>query len=117
MGPAQFMPNTWWDVNTGFGYKRRIASVLGVPVPSPFTNLDAFTGTALYLKDAMARCRTAFTTQFEIESCTAAKYYAGIGAAGDRLLRHMTSQWSYGYRVAARAAAFQKDIDLIEFGR
>ena len=115
MGPAQFMPRTWWDVKTGFGYKKRIARVLGIPTPSPFVNLDAFTGTALYLSDARDRCAgpNGFDNTFEIWGCTAAKYYSGLGSSGSRLARHMNPKYSYGYKVAKRAQAFQKDIDLL----
>jgi len=56
IGPSQFMPRTWWDSNTGYGYKKRVAKVLGIATPSPFRNLDAFVGTASYLSDARARC-------------------------------------------------------------
>ena len=60
MGPAQFMPNTWWNPDTETGYKRRVSKVLGIESPSPFEALHAFTGTALYLSDALDRCKTAF---------------------------------------------------------
>jgi len=114
MGPSQFMPTTWWDINTGFGYKKRIANVLGVSTPSPFNNLDAFTGTALYLSDAMERCQTAFSNQFDVWSCTAAKYYSGLSNTTNKtLLQHMRPTYSYGYKVASRAVEFQKDIDLL----
>ena len=115
MGPAQFMPRTWWDIKTGYGYKKRVAKVLGVPVPSPFINLDAFTGTALYLSDARDRCAgpKGFSNLFEIWSCTAAKYYSGLGSRGSRLAKHMNPRYSYGYKVAKRTQAFQKDIDLL----
>jgi len=114
MGPSQFMPTTWWDISTGLGYKKRVAKVLGVAVPSPFNNLDAFTGTALYLSDAMERCQTAFSSQFDIWSCTAAKYYSGLSNTTEKtLLQHMRPTYSYGYKVASRALEFQKDIDLL----
>ena len=114
MGPSQFMPRTWWDEATGTGYKKRVAKVLGIDVPSPFNNLDAFTGTALYLSDAMARCKTAFSGQFDLWSCTAAKYYSGLYNTTSRtLLRHMRPTYSYGYKVAKRAEEFQRDIDLL----
>jgi peptidoglycan hydrolase CwlO-like protein len=115
MGPAQFMPKTWWDIDTGYGYKKRIAKVLGIPTPSPFINLDAFTGTALYLSDARDRCAgpNGFDSTFKILGCTAAKYYSGLGSSGSRLARHMNPTYSYGYKVAKRAQEFQKDIDLL----
>ena len=114
MGPAQFMPNTWWNVNAGVGFKSRIASVMGIGTPSPFNSLDAFTGTALYLSDAMERCRTAFSSTFELRACAAAKYYSGLMTSGTRLARHMNPVGSYGYQVAARAAQFEKDIALLD---
>ncbi len=114
MGPSQFMPTTWWDINNNVGYKKRVSKVLGVSTPSPFNSLDAFTATALYLSDAMERCQTAFTSQFDVWSCTAAKYYSGLSNTTDRtLLQHMRPTYSYGYKVASRAQGFQKDINLL----
>ena len=114
MGPAQFMPNTWWNVNTATGYKQRVAQVMGISAPSPFNNLDAFTGTALYLSDGLERCRTAFSATFQLRACTAAKYYAGLTVSGSRLARHMNPASSYGYQVATRAAQFDRDITLLD---
>jgi len=116
MGPSQFMPTTWWDINSGFGYKKRVGKVLGVSSPSPFNNLDAFTGTALYLSDAQEMCSgpKGFDSKFDIWSCTAAKYYSGLSNTTSRTLsRHMRPTYSYGYKVASRALEFQKDIDLL----
>ncbi len=115
MGPSQFMPRTWWDAKTGYGYKRRVAKVLGVAVPSPFVNLDAFVGTALYLSDARDKCAgpNGFSSTFKIWGCTAAKYYSGLGSSGSRLSRHMNPTYSYGYKVAKRAQGFQKDIETL----
>ena len=114
MGPSQFMPNTWWDEKNGTGYKKRVAKVLNKAIPSPFENIDAFTGTALYLSDAMYRCKTAFSSQFDLWSCSAAKYYSGLYNTTSRsLLKHMRPTYYYGYKVAKRAQAFQKDIDLL----
>ncbi|MFH1402492.1 MAG: hypothetical protein ABIG87_02595 [Patescibacteria group bacterium] len=114
IGPSQFMPNTWWDVKNLTGYKNRVAKVLGALAPSPFNNLEAFTGTALYLSDAMSRCQTAFNSKFDLWSCSAAKYYSGLyNTTSQTLLKHMRPTYSYGYKVAERAEAFQKDIDLL----
>ncbi len=114
MGPSQFMPNTWWDEVSGTGYKRRVSKVLGISVPSPFNNVDAFVGTALYLSDAMYRCRTAFSSQFDLWSCSAAKYYSGLNnTTSNTLIKHMRPTYSYGYKVAQRALEYQKDIDLL----
>ena len=114
MGPAQFMPTTWWNVGTATGFKQRVAQVMGIVSPSPFNNLDAFTGTALYLSDGLERCRTAFTEEFKLRACTAAKYYAGLTASGARLAQHMNPTYSYGYKVATRATQFEKDIALLD---
>ncbi|MCG2695060.1 hypothetical protein L6261_03200 [Candidatus Parcubacteria bacterium] len=116
MGPSQFMPNTWYDIDTGYGYKKRVAKILNIESPSPFNNLDAFVGTASYLSDARDMCAgpKGFDNQFEIWSCSAAKYYSGLGSTGSRLAQHMTSKWSYGYKVAERAIQFQKDIDTLD---
>jgi len=114
MGPAQFMPTTWWDIKNGTGYKKRIASVTGHNPPSPFDNLDAFTGTALYLKDAYnsSACvsyasvnQNVLPYEYLRERCAAAKYYAGGNWRAHRL--------GYGDRVAERADKFQKDIDVL----
>ncbi|MBU4536779.1 hypothetical protein KJ603_01930 [Patescibacteria group bacterium] len=114
MGPSQFMPNTWWDVDNETGYKKRVAKVLEVSIPSPFNNLEAFTGTALYLSDAMYRCKTVFSSQFDLWSCSAAKYYSGLyNTTSNTLTKHMKPTYSYGYKVAQRALEYQKDIDLL----
>lgn len=116
MGPSQFMPNTWWDIKNETGYKKRVAKVLNISDPDPFKPLDAFTGTALYLSDARSLCAgpKGFSDKFDIYACTSAKYYSGLYNKGSSLYQHMTPTWSYGYKVATRAFAFQKDIDLLE---
>jgi hypothetical protein len=102
MGPAQFMPTTWEL------YKNRIAKVTGANPASPFNNLDAFTGTALYLSDGLQGCKSIYSTLFSQENCAAAKYYAG------GKWRYYTSVGRYGYRVAERAAQFQQDIEVLD---
>lgn len=102
MGPAQFMPNTWSL------YKERISSITGGNPASPFNNLDAFTGTSLYLKDGLSGCQSIYKTLFSQESCSAAKYYAGGG------WRSYMSVGRYGYRVAERAAGFADDIAVLD---
>ena len=114
MGPSQFMPATWWNVGTETGYKKRIAQAMGIASPSPFRNLDAFTGTALYLSDGLTRCAPAFPDRFKQRACTAAKYYAGLTTSGSKLARHMNPVSSYGYQVATRAAQFDKDIAVLD---
>ena len=114
MGPAQFMPTTWWDVKTGYGYKKRIAKITGNNPPSPFVNLDAFVGTALYLKDVYnskacknyaEEYKNVLPKRYLQERCAAAKYYAGNNWWKHRL--------GYGDRVAERADKFQKDINTL----
>lgn len=102
MGPAQFMPTTWEL------YKNRISQITGGNPASPFNNLDAFTGTALYLNDGMQGCRQIYATLFSRENCAAAKYYAG------GKWRYYTAVGRYGYRVAERAEQFQQDIEVLD---
>jgi peptidoglycan hydrolase CwlO-like protein len=99
MGPAQFVPATW---NL---YASSIASITGDNPPSPWKNADAFTATALYLKDAMTGCKSVYTSQTSIDRCTAAKYYAG---------GHWKSYlWTYGQAVVDRELGFTDDISTI----
>lgn len=104
MGPAQFMPTTWEL------YKDKVSGITGGNPASPFNNLDAFTATALLLKDGLGACKEIYSTTFSQENCAAAKYYAG------RNWRLYTRVGRYGYRVAERAAEFQKDIDILSQG-
>ncbi|MBI3631893.1 MAG: hypothetical protein HY225_00385 [Candidatus Vogelbacteria bacterium] len=106
MGPSQFMPKTWWDIDAQTGYKNRVQSITGSAFASPFDNLDSFTATALYLDDALSGCEEIYKTQALREKCAAAKYYAGANWK-----RHLNG---YGANVAYRAAEFQKDIDTLD---
>ncbi|MBI5400865.1 MAG: hypothetical protein HZB12_02015 [Candidatus Yonathbacteria bacterium] len=107
MGPSQFMPTTWWDVGKQSGYMRRVEEVTGIAPASPFDNLSAFTGTALYLSDGMVGCRATYgSMQYNVEACASAKYYAG--GNWKKFMK------SYGAQVANRAESFQKDIDILD---
>jgi len=101
MGPAQFMPTTWRL------YDRKISDITGNDPASPFNNADAFTGTALYLKEGLTGCKTIYKTVFSQENCAAAKYYAG------GKWRSYMSVGRYGYRVAERAADFADEIEIL----
>lgn len=101
MGPAQFMPTTWML------YKNRVGRITGGNPPNPFNNLDAFTATALYLKDGLDGCRALYTNLFSQENCAAAKYYAGGN------WRNYIRTGRYGFRVAERAADIEQDIEII----
>ena len=101
MGPAQFMPTTW-DL-----YKDVVSQITGNRPSSPFNNADAFTATALYLKDGLSGCRASFSSIFQQENCAAAKYYAGNS------WRSYMSVGRYGYRVADRATGFEADIEVL----
>ena len=101
MGPSQFMPKTWML------YTDKITAITGGNPASPFNNLDAFTGTALLLKDGLTGCKTIYSTIFSQENCAAAKYYA----RGN--WRAYTKVGRYGYRVADRAEGFAGDIQVL----
>lgn len=101
MGPAQFMPTTWQL------YKDKISVITGNKPASPFNNADAFTGTALMLKDGLTGCGAIYKTIFSKESCAAAKYYAG------GKWRSYMSVGRYGYRVADRASDFADEIAIL----
>ncbi len=113
IGPAQFMPKTWWDINAEVGYKARVGAVIGSSIPSPFENKDSFVGTALYLKDAQTICKNAFSKQWDMWACSASKYYGGLALKGSTLSKYMYKSSGYGYQVAQRATQFAKDIQTL----
>lgn len=109
MGPAQFIPSTWKI------YESKISAVTGNNPPSPWNNADAFTGTAVYIKDllASASCKSyaeanknLVSYQTLIERCAAAKYYAGGN--------WYTYRFWYGDPVVTKANEFEKDITILK---
>jgi membrane-bound lytic murein transglycosylase B len=96
MGPSQFIPTTWMM------YRDRISAVTGNKPANPWNNMDAFTGTALYLKDAMARCGGG-TTAAGVRAAASA-YYSGS------CVNHA---WTYGEAVRVQADQFKEDIAAI----
>ena len=102
MGPAQFEPSTW-DL-----YAPNVAKITGDNPPSPWSDADAFTATALYLKDGMVGCKSVYSAVLSQERCTAAKYYAGG--------RWQNYLWTYGEAVVERAQSFASDISTITNG-
>jgi peptidoglycan hydrolase CwlO-like protein len=101
MGPAQFMPTTWQL------YDDKVGGITGNKPASPFNNADAFTATALLLKDNLIGCRNIYKTIFSQESCAAAKYYAG------GYWKSYMSVGRYGYRVAQRSSDFADEIAIL----
>ncbi len=108
MGPAQFIPSTWKL------YVDKIASVTGNNPPNPWNNSDAFTATAIYIKDLLssASCqqyananKNVVSYQTLLERCAAAKYYAGGS--------WYTYRFWYGQPVVDRANQFQEDINTL----
>ncbi len=108
MGPAQFIPSTWKL------YSDAISHVTGDTPANPWNNSDAFTATALFMKDLInsASCQQYASANqniapFEslVERCAAAKYYAGGS--------WYTYRFWYGEPVVERADQFDKDISVL----
>ncbi|OGF62094.1 hypothetical protein A2926_03370 [Candidatus Giovannonibacteria bacterium RIFCSPLOWO2_01_FULL_44_40] len=102
MGPAQFMPMTWWNPATNTGYKNLVAKYTDHNPPSPWDPKDAFVAAALLLKDNGAKAGN-----YNAEWTAAMKYLAG-------------SNWNkkayrfYGDDVMAIATKYQEQIDLLQ---
>lgn len=95
MGPTQFIPSTWQM------YESRLKGALGVAATNPWDALHAIMATGLYLQDGGAA-----GGNYTVEHTSAAKYYAGGAWA--------TSGQSYANQVMQKAAAFQKNIDILD---
>lgn len=98
MGPAQFIASTW------VLYENRIASAAGHPstIANPWSNLDAFTATALLMADNGATAQTR-----DAERLAALRYFAGWGGASNPAYSF------YGDGVMGFADQFQQDIDTL----
>lgn len=124
MGPSQFIPSTWAiyggyeKVNGEWQYNRsedRIRQVSGSDGPSnPWNNADAFTATALYIKDLYqsSTCTNyadsldhKYSRQELQEECATSRYYAGGN--------WRTYYNFYGIPVVSKADEIQQDIDVI----
>lgn len=96
MGPAQFIPTTW------LLYADLVAKATGHNPPSPWDPLDAFTASALLLRDNGAAAGT-----YKTERRAALRYLAG-------------SNWQkpayafYGDDVMALADKYQGQIDILQ---
>ena len=101
MGPAQFMPATWWDPVNKTGYKELIAKLTGHNPPDPWDPKDAFMAAALLLKD-----NGAAAGGYTAERRAALRYLAG-------------GNWKksayafYGDDVMALAKKYQEQIDIL----
>lgn len=114
MGPSQFIPSTWaiygGFANNGNGWEYNpsqdeIRSLLGKSGPgNPFRNVDAFTATALLLRDNGAN------GSYAADRRAALRYYAGWGGADN------PENQFYGDRVMQRKAQFESDISTLQSG-
>ncbi len=108
MGPSQFIPSTWAIYggysNTGSGWQYSpgqdaIRTLLGKSVPSsPFNNQDAFTATALLLRDNGAASSPRLA---------ALRYYAGWGGAS------RPENQFYGDQVMQRMQRLENEIRIL----
>lgn len=122
MGPAQFIPSTWacyaGYINSVTGKctnsagtgtwvytqsKDRVGKLTGNTPPSPWNPEDAFMASAVYLTDNRAALQTP-AAEFRAAMC----YLAGCGNVNNKSLQF------YGSDVAALAAQYQAQIDLLK---
>ncbi|NTV44433.1 MAG: hypothetical protein HGA67_01925 [Candidatus Yonathbacteria bacterium] len=96
MGPAQFIPSTW------VLYRDRIGQLTGHNPPNPWNPLDAFTATAVLLKDNGAGKGTHAS-----ERLAALRYLAGWKNA------EKADYAFYGDDVMEFAAEYQRQIDIL----
>jgi membrane-bound lytic murein transglycosylase B len=96
MGPAQFIPSTWVI------YKDRVAALTGHNPPNPWNPLDAFTASAILLKDNGAAKGT-----YAAERLAALRYLAGWKNASN------PNYAFYGDDVMEFATEFQRQIDIL----
>jgi len=98
MGPAQFIPSTW------VRYRQRLHSTLGRPA-NPWLIRDSFLASGKKLTDYGARTQTR-----EGERRAALIYFSGTANPRPEI---RAAVFRYANQVAARADAFQRDIDLL----
>jgi len=96
MGPAQFIPSTWQ------GMANAVTAVTGNNPPNPWNARDAFTASALYLRDLGADAQT-----YTAERRAALKYYAGGNWA-------MAKNAFYGNEVMKIATKYDQQIAVLQ---
>lgn len=96
MGPAQFIPSTWQ------GMASAVSAVTGNNPPNPWNARDAFTASALYLRDLGASEKT-----YTAERRAALKYYAGGNWASAK-------NAFYGNEVMQIAAKYDQQIAILQ---
>lgn len=97
MGPAQFIPSTW------VLYKDKIAALSGHNPPNPWDPRDAFTATAMLMRE-----NGAVTGDFASERLAALRYLAGWKNAGKKAYAF------YGDDVMSFAAKYQIQINVLQ---
>ncbi len=80
MGIAQFMPTTW------LAYKDRIAAMTGNNPPNPWVSIDAFTASAIKLRDAGAWAQTYEAERKAYAIYIGGKYWQGLLSIAGRAM-------------------------------